>query len=257
MPPAVPGSAWQPAGRIVKGRTAVYTTVVGTVGAAWIDRSLTRVALYAGTQQPSGTWTNDAAVSPSLSPSLVAAFNSGFQLKQSRGGWFADGRAALPLVTGAASLVILADGSATVGMWGRDATLGPGVIAIRQNLNLLVDSGVPTALVTTANPIAVWGDPLHEQVLTWRSGLGVDNRGNLVYVGGPALDPPALARALVAVGAVRAMELDINPAWVGFDTYTGAGPTLTGSKVLPTMALTPGRFLSPYWRDFVAVFTRP
>jgi hypothetical protein len=53
------------------------------------------------------------------------------------------------------------------------------------------------------------------------------------------------------------MELDINPAWVGFDTYTGAGPTLTGSKVLPTMALTPSRFLSPYWRDFVAVFTRP
>jgi hypothetical protein len=226
------------------------------VAAAWISAARTKVALYAGTSEPPGPWPNDGAVPAVLQGSLIAAFNGGFQLNAARGGWYADGRQALPLRDGAASLVIRSDGSATVAQWGRDATLTPDVVAVLQNLDLLVDGGAPTPLTAAPNPIAVWGDPLHENVLTWRSGLGVDSSGDLFYVAGPGLDPPTLASSLVAVGAVRAMELDINPEWVSFDTFTGDGPAVTGTKLLATMYFAANHFLVPFWRDFVAVFAR-
>ena len=251
---------WVGAGRTVGTKPAVQVTTLSqgghAVSAAWVAAAQTRVALYAGTTQPAGPWTNDGAVPAALQGSLVAAFNGGFQLDASRGGWYADGHQALPLRDGAASLVIRADGSATVAQWGRDATLTPSVVAVRQNLELLVDGGAPTPATAAPNPIAVWGDPLHENVLTWRSALGVDRSGDLVYVAGPGLDPMTLASAMVAVGAVRAMELDINPEWVSFDTFTGDGPSVTGTKLLGSMYFPTNHFLIPFWRDFVGVFVR-
>ncbi|MDQ6839567.1 MAG: phosphodiester glycosidase family protein [Actinomycetota bacterium] len=251
---------WSGAGRSVGTTTAVRTTTLRmgghVVSAAWVSAAKTTVALYAGTSQPAGPWSNDGAVPPALQASLVAAFNGGFQLDASRGGWYADGHQALSLRDGAASLVIRANGSATVAQWGRDATLTPDVIAVRQNLELLVDGGAPTPLTAATNPITVWGDPLHENVLTWRSALGVDASGDLVYVAGPGLDPPTLAAAMVAVGAVRAMQLDINPKWVSFDTFTGDAAPVSGTKLLESMYFPTNHFLTPYWRDFVAVFAR-
>ena len=49
----------------------------------------------------------------------------------------------------------------------------------------------------------------------WRSGLGITADGALVYVAGPALDPLQLADLLARAGAVRAMQLDINPDLAG------------------------------------------
>ncbi|MGI8751764.1 MAG: hypothetical protein ACR2MN_05545 [Acidimicrobiales bacterium] len=251
---------WTGAGRPVGTKPGVETTTLSQGGhllsAAWVSSARTSVALYAGTSQPAGPWSNDGAVPAALQGTLVAAFNGGFQLDASRGGWYADGRQAIPLRDGAASLVIRSDGSATVAQWGRDATLTPTVVAVRQNLELLVDGGAPTPLTAAANPIAIWGDPLHENVLTWRSALGVDAFGDLLYVAGPGLDPQTLASAMVAVGAIRAMELDINPEWVTFDTFTGGGSAVVGTKLLASMYFPTNHFLVPFRRDFVALFAR-
>jgi hypothetical protein len=46
---------------------------------------------------------------------LVAAFNSGWKMKDIKGGYYADGRTAGVLQEGAASLVIDTSGRATVG----------------------------------------------------------------------------------------------------------------------------------------------
>jgi hypothetical protein len=237
----------------------VYTTTIHhagvPVGVAWMATSRLRFALYAGTSQPAGVWPNDGAVPRSLWAGLVATFNSGFKLVQSRGGWYLNGVAAVPLRAGAASFVVYRNGSATVGAWGRDVGPASGVVAVRQNLSLLVDGGAPTPAAASSTPIATWGDPLHEQVLTWRSGLGIDAAGQLLYVAGPALDPRTLAAALVAVGAVRAMELDINPEWVSFDSFA-AGTLPSGQKLMDTMYFPVNHFLNPFWRDFIAAFVR-
>jgi hypothetical protein len=249
-----------PAGRKVGADPAVYVTTVHQaglpVGIAWMDTSRLRFALYAGTSQPSGSWSNEGGVPRALWGTLVAAMNSGFRISQSMGGWYLDGVTAVPIVTGGASLVFYRDGSATVGAWGRDVGYVPSVVAVRQNLSMLVEGGVPTPAVSSANPKQVWGPPFHNNIFTWRSALGVDGEGHLLYVAGPGMDPRTLAAAMVAAGARRAMELDINPLWENFDTFTGMGAAVVGLKLLPIMSFAPDHFLHPYWRDFIAAFTR-
>jgi hypothetical protein len=95
--------------------------------------------------------------------------------------------------------------------------------------------------------------------ITWRSGIGVTAAGDLVYAGGPYLDPAALARLLVAARSVRAMELDINPEWVSFSMFAHAGGVagqgiVGGTNLLAGMYFQPGHYLQPFSRDFFAVF---
>jgi hypothetical protein len=240
----------------VWGSPVLYTTFLQSsqgaspTAVAWINDQILRLALYAGTHQPAGNWTNSAQVAGPLIQQLVAAFNSGFRLDASQGGWFADHRTSIPLRNGAASLVTFSDGSATVGQWGRDVGLTPYVTAVRQNLNLLVDKGQISP--TVSDVFGSWGAVLGNTPTTWRSGLGVDRAGHLLYAGGPGLDPAALARVLVAAGAVRAMELDINPQWVLFVSYQSGNPT----KLLSQMAFPADHYFAPNDRDFIAVFSR-
>ncbi|MHB8466156.1 MAG: hypothetical protein ACYDH6_13685 [Acidimicrobiales bacterium] len=258
-PGAVPGEGqWIPAGQRVGDRIPLFVTTLRPpsggvpVGVARLDTWLTRVVVYAGTSQPGGTWSAEGSVPPSQQADMVASFNGGFQFGSAGGGFYADGRAQPPLRDGAASLVVHRDGTAEVAQWGRDAALTPDVLQVRQNLSLLVDAGQPSPL---ASSWGAWGATLSHGAATWRSAVGSDNRHHLYFVGGPNLTPSGLASVLVAVGAQRAMELDINPQWVFFAHYTGGLPPI-GTKLLASMNYAPAHVLNPSWRDFVAVFTR-
>jgi hypothetical protein len=262
--PALPGEGiWQPAagGRLRRGY-GIYTTQLRAgagyppAGIAWIDSAATRVALYAGTSEPYGTWPQQGAVAGSVSSQLLAAFNGGFKIYSYDTGWYNGGRTAVALQAGAASLVIFTNGTATVADWGRDVGPGPNVAAVRQNLTLLVDHAAAASNVSSPGQ---WGAVLGGGAITWRSGIGVTAAGDLVYVGGPYLDPAALARLLIEAGAVRAMELDINPEWVSFSTFTHAGGVagqgiVSGGNLLAGMYFQPGHYLQPFSRDFFAVF---
>ena len=254
---------WQPTGDRLPRGWAIYTTQLRPdlsyppCGVAWIDSAATTVALYAGTTEPHGSWSHQGEVAPAQQPTLLAAFNAGFRVYAYSTGWFADGRTALPLESGKASFVIFANGTATVADWGRDVSPGPSVLAVRQNLGLLVDAGAPAAAVSSPG---LWGAVFGGGVLTWRSGVGVTAAGDLVYVAGPDLAPVSLARLLVAAGAVRAMELDINHEWVSFATFThpaglGGEPPI-GANLIPGMYYSPDHYLAPYSRDFFAVAAR-
>jgi hypothetical protein len=86
-----------------------------------------------------------------------------------------------------------------------------------------------------------------------RSGLGVTASGLLVWAAGEALTPAALASALIAEGAIRAVELDINPDWVAGYLYVHHPPGPTATPVVPGQRGVAGQFLAPYSRDFFAV----
>jgi hypothetical protein len=266
--PAIPGEgAWSPVGRTVDGIPAVYETTLRpdavhtsyVVGVAWMDTDLLKATLYSGSQIPGdGPFTHSAPIPPSAATSLVAAFNAGFLMSNANGGYYTDGRTILPLRTGAASFVVYANGTSTVGQWGRDVTMTPDVVSVRQNLDLLVDGGQPVPGLNAADTTQ-WGYTLGNQVYVWRSGLGVTADGALVYVGGPGLNITDLADLLARAGAVRAMELDINTDWVNLATYDPATPTepatpADGTDLLPTMAGNPNRYFEPYWsRDFITM----
>jgi len=269
QPSATPGEGdWHPMGRLVDNRPAVYETTIGlpgqpgtVAGVAWMDTRLLSARLYSGSQSPGGYfWKYTAPVTSAASKTLVAAFNGGFLLNNSNGGYLSEGHLVAPLRNGAASLVIYNDGLATVGEWGRDVTMSPSVAAVRQNLTLLVDHGRPVPGLS-ATDISTWGYALYRNPATWRSGLGVTAHGDLVYVAGP-MDVVDLAAVLVRAGAVRAMTLDMNPWWTVFATYSplgASGPATpaNGTDLLPTMAQGPGRFFQvSYARDFVTMSAR-
>ena len=90
-------------------------------------------------------------------------------------------------------------------------------------------------------------------LLVARSGLGITATGQLVWAAGEQLSPTDLANALVSAGAVRAIELDINPAWVAGYLYVHHPGGPTAVPVIPGQRGIAGRLLAPYSRDFFAV----
>ena len=264
--PALAGEGvWHAAGRLVDGVPAVYTTTVRlpdnpsvNAGVAWMNTKLLRARLYSGSLSPGGlSWKYTAPISTQSSRTLVAAFAGGFLLSASHGGYLSEGHLVAPLKVGDASLVIYRNGVATVGMWGRDVNMTGNVVAVRQNLTLLVDGGVMVPGVH-ASDITQWGASLHGVPNTPRSGLGVTKTGDLVYVEGP-MNIVDLAHLLIRAGAVRAMTLDMNPLWPVFATYDPpsanglAGPS-NGTDLISTMVQTPQRFFEPaYARDFITM----
>ena len=280
-PPVVGLGAWRPEGRPVSVGSgsvrAVYETTLippgGTqpAGIAWMDTGLLAARLYSGSVSPGGgPYRYTAPIRPAQAATLVAAFNGGFKMTQARGGYYTEGRVIDPLRTGAASLVIYADGIVDIGAWGSDVTMTPQVVSVRQNLLPLVAGGRPTTRASSTRWRA-WGATCGATSCSasvpgiehqWRSGLGITADGALVYVAGPALDPLQLAELLVRAGAVRGMQLDINPNWPVFVTYDPPLGTLAapayGSKLLAGTAQGPATFFEASWaRDFVTMSARP
>jgi hypothetical protein len=263
--PALVGSAPLPGeGRWVARRTTatgvpvLYTTFLrpdprhaGLVaGAAWVRAGATTAHLVAGTvDPPSGGWPGQARVDRSDVRALVATFNSGFRLKDINGGFYELGRAASPLVPGDASAVLRDNGAILVGQWGRDVRMSPHVVAVRQNLHLVVDGGVPVDGLAS-NADGRWGSPKNQYQYTWRSGLGTDARGDLVYVAGNFMNLQTLATAMADCGVVRGMELDMHRGMVSFSSWQPAGGRMRPTKLLPTMTRPADRYLAPDQRDF-------
>jgi hypothetical protein len=265
---------WQPAGRLVGGKPAIYETLLVPPGdskrggIAWMDTKLLSARLYSGSMSPGGgPYKYTAPVTRTAASSLVAAFNGGFKMADAHGGYYTEGRLIKPLVRGSASLVIYADGSITVGAWGSDVSMTPSVVAVRQNLFPLVVNGRPSARASTRT-WRVWGGTCpcgagqHGSEYQWRSGLGVTADGALLYVVGPVLSPLQVADLLVRAGAVRGMQLDINPTWPVFASFKPAAPDglaapSNGSGLVDT-SRGPATFFDPtYARDFITMSARP
>jgi hypothetical protein len=272
--PALSGEGkWVAAGRLVGGIPAMYTTFMRpdavhtsvVDGVAWMDMKLLTATLYSGSYIPGGgPYRYTAPIEPSAAQTLVAAFNAGFRMQDANGGYFTQGKTIIPLRSGAASFVIYKNGSATVGAWGTDVKMTPDVVAVRQNLAPLVSGGKPVPGLN-AHDTTQWGDTLGNQIYVSRSGVGVTKDGALVYVGGPNLNITDLANLLVRAGAVRAMELDINPDWVNFATFhpstpNGRATPANGTDLLPLadMSGPASRYFVTWWsRDFFTMSARP
>ncbi len=256
--PPLPGEGTWRVVSTVGGRPAVQEAFLRpdsehtsfTAGVAWLDPSLVRVVLHPGTEEPGhGPWQTPPSLAGTDRASLLAAFNGGFRLDAARGGFYADGRTVGKFRDGAASLVIGTDGRAQVGQWGRDVSMGPKVAAVRQNLDLLVDGG-QVAPGLSSNVHGRWGATLGNKLYVYRSGIGQTATGALVYVSGNGLSAASLAGLLQRAGAVRAMELDINPEWTSFVNYPAE------TNLLPDMQRSPKRYDTTSSRDFFAVVSR-
>ncbi len=265
--PALAGEGqWKGSGPVLDGSPAMYiaqyradTTYTSQITTAvWIDPTMLHVKLVAGAQEPGGTWPEAPNLTGAVAATAVAAFNGGFRFQDARGGFYLDGRAAVALRPGAASVVIYDNGSVNIGRWGSQVAMDPQVHAVLQNLVPLVDNGqvAPDATYTDTR---LWGSTLGADTVVARSGIGVTANGALLYVAGPALTARTLAEALQRAGAVRAMALDINPYWVTFNIFDHPDPAnparIVPAKLYPQMQRPASRYLGPTResRDFFSI----
>jgi hypothetical protein len=228
-----------------------YPRVVA--GLAWIDTKRTTLALNPGRLEPSVELPRGTMELPrARRGKLIASFNSAFKLSDSHGGFVLNGHTYAQMHDGQGTLVGYADGHVDVTDWRYGSTAPPGISFARQNLPLIVDEGRANPNLSNG---AEWGATVGSAILVWRSGIGVDRRGNLIYAAGEDQTVASLAKALIRAGALRAMELDINSYWVSFITY-GAPGAESPRNLLPAMNRSSSRYLEPDDRDFFAIYAR-
>ncbi|MGB3829905.1 MAG: hypothetical protein WA962_14150 [Ornithinimicrobium sp.] len=241
------------------GSPVLYSTILrpdpnyaGVVAAAaHIPAGTTTAHLVAGTRQPGGTgWGGNAAIPVDDQSSIVATFNSGWKYKDFDGGFYANKHANPPLKDGMASAVIDTSGQISVGQWGKDVTMTPDVVAVRQNLHMVIENGTPVPGLDS-NAAGRWGSARNQLQYTWRSGLGTDKAGDLIYVAGDNLTLKSLATAMDEAGIQQGMELDIHPKMVNFATWSpSSSGQLSPTNLLPGMSASAHRYVAADQRDF-------
>lgn len=226
-------------------------------GIMWLAASHIALELHPGYADPGNLWewrSRDYLVD-SAATHTIAAFNSGFKLKDIWGGYYDNGRYAQALKPNRAAIVVYADGHVDIGVWGVELRMTPQVKSVRQNQRILVDHGALSPLIDQDIQVN-WGVTVGGGALSWRTGLGITAHSDLVFVAGPALTPRRLGETLIKAGAVRAIELDINTDWATGVYFTpGPGGVLVPHKIA-SFHQPAARYLSATDRDFFSVTYR-
>jgi len=222
-------------------------------GVAWIDSSQTKLEYVPGLAEPPElAERGPAEVPPEKRKRLVATFNGGFPLETSNAGLVYRGETIESMVDSIATLVRYRDGRVDIVKWEHGPNPSPHVSFAKQNLPPIIYEG---KLNPDLSDGPEWGATVNNAVRVWRSGLGIDRRGNLLYAAANYQTVESLAKILQRAGAIRALELDINEDWTSFITYRHPG-AVDPSNLLPEMFRPDSRYLTPDERDFFAVYKR-
>jgi hypothetical protein len=259
----LPGEGvWKPTGPPVNGGPPVlvttfrpevdYPQLVAYV--AWFDRTRTELGYYPGRYEPPHAAVRGPMMVPfSQRSRLLATFNGGFTYTDGSNGSTDNGAMNEPLKDGNATLVGYRDGRVDIVNWSGGPTSGPNVAWARQSLAPIIwDRQLNPTLNENPNS-AQWGYTLGGRTRVWRTGVGIDARGNLIYAAADGQTVITLAKILQHAGAVRAMEFDINPYWHTLITY-GHDPGLVPTVVGPNPNQSANRYLVPDDRDFFTVY---
>jgi hypothetical protein len=262
--PALPGEGvWKKAAARAGSQPPVLLTTFRSdpeypqfvAGVAWIDAARTELAYVPGLAEPPPPLAHrgPAEVPQSQRKRVVATFNGGFPLETSNAGLIYRGKVVEAMVDGIATVVAYRDGRVDIVKWESGARAPANVWFAKQNLPPIIDGG---KLNPNLSDGPAWGETVNNAVRVWRSGIGIDSHGNLLYAAANYQTVESLAKVLQRAGAVRALELDINEDWTSFISYRhpGAGEP---SNLLPEMYRPPERYLTPDERDFFAVYLRP
>lgn len=219
--------------------------------AVLVPKGSAALHLAPGTREPAPDMAAQGRVPATALARLEATFITGFKMKDAHGGWQHQGSAAsVPLVPGRASLVMTNAGGWRLGAWGQDVGPASDVMAVRQNLDLIVVGGRPVSGLTS-NAHGRWGTAHTQFQYTWRSGVGVDRAGDLIYVAGRSMRLSTFAAAMAQLGVVEGMQMDIHTDMVSFNAVVGrAGNKVVMRRLLSTMHSPARRYLSTDQRDF-------
>jgi hypothetical protein len=265
FPNPLPGEGvWHPIGPQVNGGPPVLLTTFRTetdypqivAYVAWFDHTRTQIGYYPGRYEPP----NAAVRGPMSVPDsqryrLLATFNGGFTATDGNNGSSDNGRMNEPLTDGNATLVGYRDGRVDILKWSGGPNAGPDVAWARQSLRPIIWNGQLNPDLNDNPDSPEWGFSLGSATRVWRTGVGIDRRGNVFFVAANDQTVITLAKILQHIGAVKAMEFDINPEWHTLITYSHGPNGLVPRLVEPQPQQSNHRYLVPDDRDFFAVYT--
>jgi hypothetical protein len=260
---SLPGEGiWKPTGPPINGGPPVLVTTFRPeteypqllAYVAWFDHTRTQIGYYPGRYEPpNATVRGPEMVPESQRYRLLATFNAGFTYEDGENGSIVNGQVNEPLKDGKATLVGYRDGRVAIVNWSGGPSAGPDVVWARQSLAPIVWDGRLNPELNEDPNSQAWGFTLGGVVRVWRTGVGIDRRGNLIFVAAEGQTVISIAKALHHIGAVRAMEFDINADWHTLIVYShdhGFFPKM----VEPQPNASPERYLAPDDRDFFAVY---
>ncbi|MEI6495588.1 MAG: phosphodiester glycosidase family protein [Actinomycetota bacterium] len=227
-------------------------SVVASV--AEIDQTYVRVGMFNGAEQPGGKWNRPNRVVKVLQPALIAGFNGGFRFEHIKGGYKNEGITVRPLRKGDATIGITNDGKMTIGEYGRDLTDDGSFTSLRQNLILIVDGGKSQVQKGLAQGVW-WGADYGNKLYVPRSAACVRTDGRITYALVSPVNATQLAQALINIGCVKAIQLDIDGTWPVFFTFShNADGSAVGHFLDTRMGGNPQRYLTGSSKEFFAFF---
>ena len=261
--PAAPGEGvWKPAGPAIGGRPTRPRHDVPAGPRLPADRRLRRVVrphangssrYYPGRYEPPARHSRPDG-SPAR-PALAAArdVQRRLHLPDGLNGDRAERRHVNePLKQGLATLVAYKDGRVDI-VAGTAARSRAGIAWARQSLPLIVDHG---RLNPRLNDSTAWGYTLGNAVRVWRTGVGVDRHGNIIYAAADYQTVTTLARDPEA-GRSGARDGARHQPGVAHADHVPPprGPAIP-TRSCPNYQQPATRYLVPDDRDFFAVYRR-
>lgn len=232
-----------------------------SVGVVAFDLQKTQLHYVLGSQEPAlpggPRGTGRIPVEDMQPGRLLATFNGGFLATHGEYGAMSGGLVALPAKLGYGTVAELESGELQIGEWGVEINPDAAYTFWRQNARMVVHNGQINERVYNSS-IITWGGSINGDIVTWRSGIGLDeNQEVLYYLAGPSVSMPVLAQAMMAAGVHNGILLDINATWVHFAAIHSDGEELRAEPLFGEgMETNVDRYLKQSGRDFFYITVR-
>ncbi|HPY19895.1 MAG TPA: phosphodiester glycosidase family protein, partial [Polyangiaceae bacterium] len=223
------------------------------------DVSKVRIHAVAGTLEPRSTTFPESLrtgiVPEAQRPSLIAAFNGGFQTIHGGYAMMVDGHRIGEPRADACTVGLYRDGTIRIRSWPDLEAETDRMTAYRQTPRCLVENGQRHPELENRYNTS-WGAVVDGGTVIRRSALGVSKDGNVLYFGmGDSLTARSLADGLKAAGAHDVAQLDVNHVFPRFVFFAeGARGLEAVAPLCPGFSFSPGDYVrSPMARYFFYV----
>ena len=190
-----------------------------------LDLSRVDVHAVAGYQEPKSDkpeakdYKRVAKISPQHHANLLAAFNGGFMTEHGGYGMKIDGITLVDPKDKGCTLAKFEDGSFAVAQWKHMKQRLSDMIWYRQAPNCMYERGEMHELLRLEN-IRHWGATLDGDTVIRRSAVGLDEAGDIMYVGiSNHTTARVMAEGMHHAGAFTVAQLDVNWSYPKFVLY--------------------------------------
>ena len=221
-----------------------------------VDRQKTELHLVAGTDEPKSREVprseRPGLIPDGTDPSLIAAFNGGFKAMHGNYGMRIGDATFIPPRDIACTIGESSDGTLAVRTFSKAKSEWESALWYRQTPPCLIEQGEPNpGLLFEFNKN--WGAAVGGDTIIRRSAFGISKDGRHFFYGlGDAVTAQSIGRAMLAVGAYDAAQLDVNYSYPRFLLFDhGEGGASATHPIIPDIKYSPSEYVrTPAQRDF-------